>query len=174
MKDRMNKALEALDRELKTIRTGRANPSILDRISADYYGTQTPIKSMANIGIIDGRTIEIKPFDKSSLKAMEKAIQDSDLGLTPTNDGSRLLISIPDLTKERRQELAKLVKKQAEEAKVVIRNIRRDEMDEIKKIDVGSEDEKKKQQDDVQKITDDFIKKIDEMASAKEKEILTI
>jgi ribosome recycling factor len=174
MKDRMNKALEALDRELKTIRTGRANPAILDRISADYYGTQTPIKNMANIGIVDGRTIEIKPFDKGALKAMEKAIQDSDLGLTPTNDGSRLLISIPDLTKERRQELAKLVKKQSEEAKVAMRNIRRDEMDEIKKIEAGSEDEKKKLQDDVQKITDDFIKKIDEMASAKEKEILTI
>ncbi|MCE2929636.1 MAG: ribosome recycling factor [Candidatus Caenarcaniphilales bacterium] len=170
----MNKALEALDRELKTIRTGRANPAILDRISADYYGTQTPIKNMANIGIVDGRTIEIKPFDKGALKAMEKAIQDSDLGLTPTNDGSRLLISIPDLTKERRQELAKLVKKQSEEAKVAMRNIRRDEMDEIKKIEAGSEDEKKKLQDDVQKITDDFIKKIDEMASAKEKEILTI
>jgi ribosome recycling factor len=124
MKDRMNKALEALDRELKTIRTGRANPAILDRISADYYGTQTPIKNMANIGIVDGRTIEIKPFDKGSLKAMEKAIQDSDLGLTPTNDGSRLLISIPDLTKERRQELAKLVKKKQSEKELAYRKSR--------------------------------------------------
>ena len=129
---------------------------------------------MANISIIDGRTLEVKPFDKSALKDIEKGIQDSDLGLTPTNDGSRLIIAIPDLTAERRKELAKLVKKEAENAKVAVRNIRRDEMDKIKKDDEGSEDDKKKAQDDVQKKTDDFVKKIDDVASAKEKEILTI
>lgn len=173
-KEKMQKTLEAFDRELKTIRTGRPNPSILDRVSADYYGVQTPIKNMANISILDGRSIEIKPFDKGSIKLIEKAIQDSDLGFTPNNDGTRILINVPELTKERREQLAKLVKKQAEEAKVSVRNIRRDEMELIKKLDGGSEDEKKKLQDDIQKITDEFIKKIDELSANKEKEILTI
>lgn len=171
---RMQKALEALEKEFLTIRTGRANPTILDRVHADYYGSQTPIKSMANISVTDGRTLEIKPFDKSALKAIEKAIQDSDLGLTPTNDGNRLLINIPELTKERRMELAKIVGKEAEKSKVVVRNIRRDAMDDIKKSNQGSEDEKKKIQDEIQKTTDNFIAKIDKLAEAKEKEIMTI
>lgn len=173
IKERMQKALESLEKELMTIRTGRANPGILDRISANYYGTPTPVKTMANIGIVDGRTIEIKPFDKSSLKDIEKAITDSDLGLTPTNDGNRILISIPDLTGERRKELAAHVRKEAEGARVVIRNIRRDEMDKAKAAE-GSEDEKKKLQDQVQKTTDDFIKQVDALSAAKEKEVTTI
>lgn len=173
IKERMQKALENLEKELMTIRTGRANPGILDRISANYYGTPTPVKTMANIGIVDGRTIEIKPFDKSSLKDIEKAITDSDLGLTPTNDGNRILISIPDLTGERRKELATMVRKEAENARVVIRNIRRDEMDKAKAAE-GSEDDKKKLQDQVQKTTDDFIKQVDALSAAKEKEVTTI
>lgn len=171
---RMNKAVEALEREFSAIRTGRANPGMLDRISVDYYGTATPIKNMANISVTDGRTLIIMPFDTSAMKEMERSIQESDLGLTPNNDGKRLLIVVPELTKERRAELAKLVKKEAENAKVAVRNIRRDEMDKIKKSTEGSEDERKDQQDGVQKTTDDFIKKVDEIATAKEKEIMTI
>jgi ribosome recycling factor len=172
--DRMKKAIDALDKELATIRTGRANPGMLDRVNVNYYGTPTPIKNMANISVTDGRTLIIQPFDASSIKDMEKAIQESDLGLTPNNDGKRLLIIVPELTKERRAELAKLVKKESENAKVAVRNIRRDEMDKIKKSTEGSEDERKDQQDQVQKKTDDYIKKIDDIAIAKEKEIMTI
>jgi ribosome recycling factor len=114
---RMQKAVESLEKELATIRTGRANPSILDRVTAEYYGTPTPLNAMANIIIVDGRTLEVKPFDKSALKDIEKGITDSDLGLTPTNDGNRILITIPELTAERRQDLVKLVKKEAENQK---------------------------------------------------------
>jgi ribosome recycling factor len=174
IKERMQKAVESLEKELSTIRTGRANPSVLERIQAMYYGTPTPLNAMANIIIVDGRTLEIKPFDKSALKDIEKAISDSDLGFTPTNDGARILITIPDLTAERRQDLVKVVKKEAEASKIAIRNIRRDEMDKIKKNDSSTEDDKKKDQDDVQKATDDFVKKIEEIASAKEKELTTI
>jgi ribosome recycling factor len=171
---RMQKAVESLEKELATIRTGRANPSILDRVTAEYYGTPTPLNAMANIIIVDGRTLEVKPFDKSALKDIEKGITDSDLGLTPTNDGNRILITIPELTAERRQDLVKLVKKEAENSKVAIRNIRRDEMDKIKKDDSLTEDDKKADQDAVQKATDNFVKKIDDVAAAKEKELTTI
>lgn len=171
---RMQKAVESLEKELATIRTGRANPSILERVTAEYYGTPTPLNAMANIIIVDGRTLEVKPFDKSALKDIEKGITDSDLGLTPTNDGNRILISIPELTAERRQDLVKLVKKEAENSKVAIRNIRRDEMDKIKKDDSLTEDDKKADQDAVQKATDNFVKKIDDVAAAKEKELTTI
>lgn len=172
--ERMQKAVDSLEKELSTIRTGRANPNILDRIQAEYYGSLTPLNAMANIIIVDGRTLEIKPFDKSALKDIEKAISDSDLGLTPTNDGNRLLISIPELTADRRKELVKLVKKEAENSKVSIRNVRRDEMDKVKKDDSLTEDDKKSAQDDIQKSTDDYVKKIDEVAAKKEKELLTI
>lgn len=174
LQDRMTKAVEALEREFATIRTGRANPAILDRVSADYYGTKTPIKNMANISIADGRTLYVQPFDKSSLKDMEKAIQDSGLGLTPTNDGNRLIISIPELTKQRREELAKIIRKEAENSKVVIRNARRDAIDVIKKQTEVSEDQRHKDQEDIQKQTDKFVAQIDALADAKEKEIMTI
>ncbi len=174
IKDKMQKAIEVLEKELQGIRTGRANPGILDRITPLFYGTPTPLKNMANLSVNDGRTIVIQPFDKSSLKDIEKAIQDSDLGLTPNNDGSRILISIPELTGERRKELAKLVGQEAERAKVSIRNLRRDAMDHIKKAGEGSEDDQKRQHDEVQKITDGFIVQIDKIAQAKEKEILTV
>ena len=167
----MKKVLEALEKELLTIRTGRANPAILERVSANYYGTQTPIKNMANITIPDGKTLAVMPFDKSSLKDIEKAIQDSGLGLTPTNDGSRLLIILPDLTSERRKELAKLVNKISEEHRVSVRNHRRDAIDEVKKDKEATEDDKKRIQEDIQKITDKYIKKIDEISKAKEEEI---
>lgn len=173
IKDKMQKAIDALEKELMTIRTGRANPGVLDRISVMYYGSSTPVKNVANISVLDGRTLEIKPFDKSSLKDLEKAIQDSDLGFSPTNDGNRILISIPELTRERREELAKVVRKESENAKVSIRNIRRDAMDKLKDFE-GSEDDKKKQQDLIQKVTDDFVKKIDTVSSNKEKELTTI
>lgn len=173
-KSKMEKALDALERELQSIRTGRANPTILDRVNADYYGTPSPIKNMANISVQDGRTIVINPFDKSSLKDIEKAIHDSDLGLTPNNDGSRILITIPELTGERRKELAKLVHQEAEKAKVSIRNLRRDAMESVKKSTEGSEDDRKRDQDEIQKLTDSFIKQVDEVSNKKEQEILKV
>jgi ribosome recycling factor len=174
LNSRMKKALESLEKEFQSIRTGRANPGMLDKVHADYYGSSSQIKNMANISTLDGRTLEIKPFDKGLLKAIEKAILDSNLGLTPTNDGSRLLIMVPELTKERRVQLAKQVKEESEKAKVAVRNIRRDEMDRIKKQTEGSEDEKKRNQDEVEKITSDFIKKIDTATELKEKDILSL
>lgn len=171
---KMDKAIEALERELQSIRTGRANPTVLDRVQADYYGTPSPIKNMANVSVQDGRTLVITPFDKSSLKDIEKAIHESDLGLAPNNDGNRILITIPELTGERRKELAKLVGQEAEKAKVSVRNARRDAMDAVKKDTELSEDEKKREQDEVQKLTDQFTKKIDDVAKAKEDEILRV
>lgn len=173
-KEKMTKAIEALERELQSIRTGRANPGILDRINANFYGSSTPLKNMANISVSEGRTLVIQPFDKSTLKDIEKSIQESDLGLTPSNDGNRILINIPELTGERRKELAKLVHQEAEKAKVGVRNIRRDAMEHIKKSTEGSEDDKKRHQDEVQKITDGFIAQVESIANAKEKEILTV
>lgn len=174
LKDKMQKALEALDVELKAIRTGRANPTILDKVQADYYGTRTPVKNMANISVSEGRTLVIQPFDRGVLKDIEKAIIDSGLGLTPNSDGNRILITVPELTGERRKELAKMVSSEGEKAKVSIRNLRRDAMDFVKKSKEGSEDDKKRQQDDIQKATDEYIKKIEEIVAAKEKEILTV
>ncbi len=171
--DRMKKALEAVEKEFHTIRTGKANPTILDRINVDYYGSQMQLKALANITAIDGRTLGIIPFDKGGLKDIEKAIQDSGLGLTPNNDGSRILIIIPELTGERRQELAKLVNKEAEQGRISIRNVRRDALDKSKK-EEGSEDAKKREQDDIQKLTDKYIKLIDELTKKKEEEILKI
>lgn len=173
-KDKMTKAIEALERELQSIRTGRANPGILDRITANFYGTSTLLKNMANISVSEGRTLVIQPFDKSTLKDIEKSIQESDLGLTPSNDGNRILINIPELTGERRKELAKLVHQESEKAKVSIRNTRRDAMEYIKKSNEGSEDDKKRHQDEIQKITDSFIAQVDNISQAKEKEILTV
>lgn len=171
---RMKKAVEALEKELLSIRTGRANPSMLDKVHASYYGAQTQLKNMANISVIEGRTLEVKPFDKGVLKDIEKAILDSNLGLTPNNDGNRILISVPELTKERRIQLAKQVKEEAEKAKVAVRNIRRDEMDRVKKSTEGSEDDRKRRQDEIEKTTADFIKKLDGIEQAKEKEIMTL
>lgn len=175
--DKMQKAIEATKNSFNTIRTGRANASLLDRITVDYYGAPTPLKSMANIGVPDASTITIQPFDKSSLSLIEKAINMSDVGLTPNNDGSIVRLNIPPLTTERRQEMVKLAAKLAEEGKVSIRNIRRDAVDSVRKQEKKSDiskDESRDLQDKIQKKTDKYIAKIDDLLAAKEKDITTV
>lgn len=176
-KARMEKAEHALSKQLGTIRAGRANASLLDRITVDYYGAPTPINQIASISIPEARLLVITPFDKNSLEDVEKAILKSDLGLSPNNDGTVLRLSIPQPTEERRRELVKEVKKEAEEAKVAIRNIRRDANDELKKLEKNgdiTEDDLRTYGDDVQKITDTSIKQIDEIAKNKEAEIMEV
>ncbi len=171
----MSKSIEALDRELQRVRTGRASLSILDGIKVDYYGTLTPLNQMATLAVPESRLITIQPWDVSVIKDIEKAILKSDLGLTPANDGKILRISIPPLTEERRKELVKLVHKMCEEHKVSVRNVRRDSNELLKSLKKDgdiSEDEAFKAQDEVQKITDEHVKLIDECYTNKEKEIL--
>ncbi|MGC4375665.1 ribosome recycling factor [Fictibacillus sp. Mic-4] len=175
--DKMKKGISAFQRELATIRAGRANPSLLDRIQVDYYGAPTPINQLAGITVPEARLLVIQPYDKSALADIEKAIQKSDLGLTPSNDGQVIRITIPPLTEERRKELVKLVKKFAEEAKVALRNVRREANDELKKLEKESEiteDELRRYNDDVQKLTDKYISEVDSIAGAKEKEIMEV
>ncbi|GIP52269.1 MULTISPECIES: ribosome recycling factor [Paenibacillus] len=174
--ERMDKAIQALKRDLATLRAGRATPSLLDRIQVDYYGSPTPVNQLANINTPDTRTLMIQPWDKSSLADIERAIQKSDLGLTPANDGTSIRLSIPALTEERRLELVKMTKKFGEEAKVAIRNIRRDANDDIKKLEKTdiSEDESRRHQEDIQKTTDKFIAEVDKVLAAKEKEIMEV
>lgn len=174
--ERMKKAIGNLKNEFQSIRTGRANPQLLDRVEVQYYGTPTPLKSLANISTPDGKSLVIQPYDKSALKDIEKGIHASDLGLTPNSDGTVIRIGIPPLTEERRKDLTKLVKKVGEEAKVAVRNIRRDCDQDIKKSkDSGvSEDEVKRKMDDLQKLTDRYVKEIDSAIKEKEKEILEI
>ena len=176
-KERMSKAIQALSRELSTIRAGRASSSLLDKIFVDYYGSPTPINQIAGIATPEARMLTIQPYDKSALGDIEKAIQKSDLGISPTNDGTLIRIAIPALTEERRKDLVKLVKKEAEEAKVGIRNIRRDANDELKKLEKKNEiteDGLRGFSEDVQKLTDDHIVLIDQVAKDKEKEILEV
>lgn len=176
-KDRMQKAVTTLDKEFKKLRTGRASVALVDGIRVEYYGTPTPLNQLATLTVPEPRTIMIQPWDQSCIGEVEKAIMKSELGLTPMNDGKVIRIHVPPLTEERRRELVKLVKKMAEEAKVAVRNIRRDANEiikDLKKEKEISEDEQFKGQEEVQKITDDFIKKIDELSAAKEKEILEI
>ncbi len=176
-KSKMTNAIQAFSRDLASIRAGRATPSILDKLSIIYYGTPTPVNQVAGISIPEARLIMIQPYDKSVLGDIEKAILKSDLGLSPSNDGSVIRLAVPALTEERRKDLVKQVKKEAEEAKVVIRNIRRDANDEFKKLEKKSEiteDDLRGYSDDVQKLTDDNITKIDEMAKDKEKEIMEV
>lgn len=172
--ERMDKAIESYERDLSTVRTGRANPTMLDRVQFDYYGTPTPINQMASISVQEGRQLVIKPYDTSTMKDIEHAILESDLGLNPQSDGSVIRLNVPALTEERRKEFVKQVKKYAENAKVAIRNIRRDANDDIKKLSDVSEDEKKRAQEDIQKQTDRYTKKIDEIAAVKEKDIMTV
>lgn len=174
--EKMKKALESLKREFHTLRTGRANPGVLDRIEAEYYGTMTPLKGLANINVPDARTLLIQPYDKSSLKEIEKAIINSGLGFTPNNDGSVIRIVIPVLTEERRKEMTKIVRKYAEEARVAVRNIRREAMDELKKLKgtAVSEDESKRQEDSLQKLTDKYVKEVDKMTEQKEAEVMEV
>lgn len=173
--EKMNSSLEALKKEFVRLRTGRASTSLLDGIRVNCYETQMPIDQVASISIPESRLITVKPWDQAILREIEKSIQKSELGLNPMNDGKIIRISIPPLTEERRKELAKIAKKMAEEGKIAVRNHRRDANDmfkELKNDKEISEDEMFKAQDDVQKITDDFIKKIDEVTSEKEKEIM--
>ena len=174
-RESMGKSIEALDRELKRVRTGRASLSILDGIKVDYYGTLTPLNQMATLAVPESRLITIQPWDVSVIKDIEKAILKSDLGLTPANDGKILRISIPPLTEERRKELVKLVHKMCEDHKVSVRNARRDSNEFLKSLKKDgdiSEDEAFKAQEEVQKITDEHVKLIDECYTKKEKEIL--
>lgn len=175
--DKMEKSLDNLYSEYTSIRAGRANPHILDKITVDYYGTPTPLQQVGNISVPEARMIVIQPWEASILKDIEKALLMSDLGLTPTNDGKMIRLVFPELTEERRKELVKDVKKKGENAKVAIRNIRRDAIDAIKKKgkeDGISEDEVKGYQDDVQKKTDEYIKKIDVAIEEKSNEIMTV
>ena len=173
----MTKTINNLDGELATIRAGRANPHVLDKLAVDYYGTPTPIQQVANVSVPEARMIQIQPWEKSMLKAIEKAILTSDIGINPTNDGTSIRLVFPELTEDRRKELAKDVKKKGEGAKVAIRNIRRDANDMIKKqlkASEISEDEQKGAEDDIQKLTDEFIAKVDNMVDEKSKEIMTV
>lgn len=175
--EKMTNAIQAYSRELATIRAGRATPSILDRLTIDYYGAPTPVNQVAGISVPEARMIMIQPYDKTVLGDIEKAILKSDIGLNPSNDGSVIRLAVPALTEERRKELVKDVKKEAEIAKVNIRNIRRDANDEFKKLEKKSEiteDDLRGYSDDIQKLTDNNIAKIDELAKDKEKEILEV
>ena len=173
---KMEKTIANLVDELGAIRAGRANPNVLNRIMVDYYGTPTPIQQVANVAVPDPRMIQIQPWEKNMLKVIEKAIQVSDLGINPTNDGSCIRLVFPELTEERRKELVKDVKKKGEAAKVAVRNIRRDGNDTFKKLkgtDV-SEDEIKDKTDEHQKLTDKFVKEVDKTVESKSKEVMTV
>ncbi|WP_330205447.1 ribosome recycling factor [Cyanobacterium sp. Dongsha4] len=173
----MLKSVEKTQQDLNTIRTGRANASLLDKIMVDYYGAETPLKSLANISTPDATTLMIQPFDKGSISLLEKAISMSDIGLTPNNDGQVIRLNIPPLTAERRQEFVKIASKYAEEGKVAIRNIRRDAIDKVRKQEKASEiseDESRDLQDEIQKVTDKYTAKIDDILKVKEKELTNI
>ncbi|MBG9445482.1 ribosome recycling factor [Cytobacillus firmus] len=176
-KERMTKAISAYTRELASIRAGKANASLLDRITVDYYGAPTPVNQLAGVSAPEARLLVITPYDKTILGEIEKAILKSDIGLNPSNDGSVIRLAIPQLTEERRKELVKVVKKESEEAKVAIRNVRRDANDDLKKLEKNgeiTEDDLRGFSDDIQKLTDDHISKIDELTKEKEKEILAV
>jgi ribosome recycling factor len=175
--ERMEKALASLEKDFAKLRTGRASASLVDDIKVDYYGTPTPIQQLASVAVPDSRTVTIQPWDKNSFGLVEKAVLKSDLGLTPMNDGKLIRISIPPLTEERRRDLTRVARKYAEEGKIAVRNIRRDVNDALKKLEKDkslSEDEWKKAVDEVQKLTDAFVARIDAKAAAKEKEIMEI
>lgn len=175
--DKMKKVLDALRRELSTLRAGRATPALLDKITVDYYGTPTPINQVANISVPEPRMITIQAWEKNMIAHIEKAILKSDLGLTPNSDGVVIRLNIPQLTQDRRVELVKVVHKKSEDSRVAVRNLRREANESVKKLEKDksiSEDEAKKAQDDVQKLTDKYIKEVDAIMSAKEKEILEV
>ncbi len=175
--EKMKKVIAAYKRELSTLRAGRATTSLLDRIEVDYYGTMTPLNQLAGVSAPESRLLVIQPWDKGAMGEIEKAILKSDLGLTPTNDGNVIRLAIPQLTEERRKELVKFVRKKSEESKVSIRNIRRDANDEIKQLEKSgdiSEDDRRRAQDDIQELTDEKIKEIDEVLELKEKEMMEV
>ncbi|RIK53748.1 MAG: ribosome recycling factor [Chloroflexi bacterium] len=175
--DRMEKALESLRADLRSIRTGRASPALLERIMVDYYSMPTPLQQLATISVPEAQTLVIRPYSPSDLGAIEKAIAKSDLGLTPNNDGQQIRLTIPALTEERRRELTKTVSRRAEEARVAVRNIRRDaihDLRELEKESMISEDELHRSQERIQQKTDDYIKHVDEIAQEKDQEIMTL
>ncbi len=175
--DKMEKTLEHLSGDYMSIRAGRANPHVLDKIKVDYYGTPTPLQSVGNVTVPEPRLIQIAPWEKTMIKEIEKAILASDVGITPSNDGAVIRLVFPELTEERRKDLAKEVKKKAEDAKVAVRNIRRDGNDAFKKLSKAediSEDEIKSLEDDLQKLTDQYISKIDKLCEEKSTEIMTV
>ena len=176
-KRRMDKSIESTHHEFNSIRTGRASPALLDRITIDYYGTATPLKSLASISAPEPRLLVVQPFDPGAIKGIERAVQESDLGLTPSNDGKVVRLPIPALTEERRKDLVKVVRRVAEDGKVAIRNVRRDVMQHLKELvvngDVGDDEERRAEQQ-VQKITDDHTKSIDDLLRVKEAEIMEV
>lgn len=177
MKDKMNKSIAVFKKELGTLRAGRANPQLLDRITVDYYGTPTPINQMANISVPEPRMLMISLWDASMLREVEKAIQRSDLGINPSNDGKVIRLTFPELTEERRKELAKQTRKMSEDCKVAIRSIRRDAVDHVKKMKKDSEiteDDVKDLETEIQKVTDAQIKEVDRITAEKEKELLSV
>jgi ribosome recycling factor len=177
LEENMNKAIKSLHNQISKVRTGRATASVLDGITADYYGTQTPIKNMGQISTPEARLLQIQPFDKTLIAAIEKAILAANIGLTPGNDGNFIRIQFPALTEDKRKAFVKDVKKMGEDAKVAIRNVRREQNDKVKASEKDkkiSEDESKKIQDEIQKVTDTFIKEVDKVVESKEKELLTV
>ncbi len=176
-RDRMGKSVEAIRHEFGSVRTGRASPALLDRISVDYYGTSTPLKQLATISAPEARLLTIQPYDKSSIKAIEKAVMESDIGLQPNNDGNLIRLGIPELTEERRKQLVKVVRHIAEEGRVAIRNIRRDVMHDLRELkeggDAGSDDEHRAEVE-LQKVTDTRISELDDLLKQKEEEILEV
>ncbi len=175
--ERMTKSIETLRADLAKVRTGRAHTGILDHITVDYYGSPTPLTGVANVTLIDARTIGVQPYEKKMLSTIEKAIRDSDLGLNPSTFGELVRVPTPALTEERRKEMVKLVKSEAEDAKIAVRNIRRDANEQLKKMvkdKTASEDDERRSSDEVQKLTDKFVLDIDKMVAEKEKEVLTV
>lgn len=175
--DRMEKTIEALRTDLMSIRTGRASPALVERLMVDYYNVPTPLQQLASVSVPEAQTLLIRPYSPSDIGAIEKAIAKSDIGLTPNNDGQQIRLSIPPLTEERRRELTKQVSRRAEEARVAVRNIRRDEIHDLREMEresMISEDELHRGQERVQEITDGFIKRVDEIAREKDEEIMTI
>ncbi len=175
--ERMKKSVDALDREYKSVRAGRANAGVLDRITVDYYGVPTPIQQMAAISVPEARTLLIAPWDRSTLKEIEKAILTSEIGINPQNDGTSIRLNFPPLTEERRKDIVKDIRKKGEEAKVAVRNQRRDALDKLKALKKGNsitEDDESNGEKKIQNLTDKFCKEIDELASVKEQEIMEI
>jgi ribosome recycling factor len=176
-KDAMDKRIKSLENELKSVRTGRASITVLDQVRVDYYGTPSPLNSVATLSTPDARTITIAPFEKKMIAEIEKAIQKADIGVQPTNDGNVVRLPFPALTEDRRKDICKNIKKIGEDAKVAIRNVRRDSNEDVKKLEKDkkiSEDDRKKLETDIQKQTDAFVKMIDDKVSVKEKEVMTI
>ena len=175
--DRMKKAVEALRRDLQTIRTGRASPALIEHLDVDYYGTSTPLNQLASISAPEARLLVVQPWDKGALGAIEKAIQKSDLGLNPTNDGKLIRIAIPQLSEEHRRDLVKIVRRKVEEGRVAVRNIRRDGIDDLKELQkekLISEDEESRAEESIQKLTDRYVAAVEHVGEAKEEEILQV